>query len=49
LALAINILGIFKELEKKNCLKKSGNIFIINKIDQCTKNGEGEIIDSFKK
>ena len=44
-----NILGIFKELEKKNCLKKSGNIFILNKIDQCTKNGEGEIIDSFKK
>lgn len=44
-----NILGIFKELEKKNCLKKSGNIFILNKIDQCTKNGEEEIIDSFKK
>ena len=44
-----NILGIFKELEKKNSLKKSGNIFILNKIDQCTKNGEGEIIDSFKK
>ena len=44
-----SILGIFKELEKKNSLKKSGNIFILNKIDQCTKNGEGEIIDSFKK
>ena len=44
-----NILGIFKELEKKNCLKKSGNIFILNKIDQCTKNGVEEIIDSFKK
>ena len=40
-----NILGIFKELEKKNCLKKSGNIFILNKIDQCTKKGVEEIID----
>ena len=45
---ADNILNIFKELNKNNCLKKEGNLYILNKIDQCTKNGEGDIIDAFK-
>ena len=43
-----NILNIFKDLEKKNCLKKQNNLYILNKIDQCTKGGEGDIIDYFK-
>jgi GTPase Era involved in 16S rRNA processing len=43
-----NILDIFKELEKKNCLKKEDNLYVLNKIDQTTKGGEGEIIDAFK-
>lgn len=43
-----NILDIFKELDKKNCLKKENNLYILNKIDQCSKGGEENIIDSFK-
>lgn len=43
-----NILNIFQALEKKNCLKKEKNLYILNKIDQTTKGGEGDIIDSFK-
>ena len=43
-----NILDIFKELDKKNCLKKKNNLYILNKIDQCSKGGEENIIDSFK-
>jgi len=43
-----NIKKIFKKLEKKNCLTKKNNIYILNKIDQCTKEGEGDIIDTFK-
>ena len=44
-----NILNIFTSLEKKNSLCKSNNIFILNKIDQCT-GGSGEnIIEGFKK
>ena len=44
-----NILNIFIELENKNCLCKSNNIFILNKIDQCTAGNEDNIIESFKK
>lgn len=44
-----NILNIFKELEEKKCLKKNNNLFILNKIDQCTSGGKGIIIDSFKQ
>jgi len=42
-----NILDIFKELHKRKCLKTEGNFYILNKIDQCTKGGEGDIIDAF--
>ena len=42
-----NILDIFKELHKRNCLKTEGNFYILNKIDQCTKGREGDIIDAF--
>ena len=34
-----NILDIFKNLENKNCLKKEGNLYILNKIDRYTKGG----------
>ena len=44
-----NILNIIKRLDKKNCLKKKGNLFILNRIDEVTQNGEDEIISSFKK
>ena len=44
-----NILNIIKKLEEKNCLKKSGNLFILNRIDQTTQNGEEDIINSFKQ
>ena len=44
-----NILKIFNELDKKKCLKKKGNIYILNKIDQCTSNGNGEIIECFQQ
>jgi GTPase Era involved in 16S rRNA processing len=42
-----NILDIFKDLYKRNCLKTEGNFYILNKIDQCTKGGQGDIIDAF--
>ena len=41
-----SILNILISLEKKNVLKKENNLFILNKIDLCTK-GE-EIIEKFK-
>ena len=44
-----NILNIIIKLEKKKCLKKSGNLFILNRIDQITQNGEKEIIECFKQ
>ena len=44
-----NILNIIKRLDKKKCLKKSGNLFILNRIDQITQNGEKEIIEGFKQ
>ena len=31
--------NIFKDLENKNCLKKEGNLYILNKIDRYTKGG----------
>ena len=43
-----NILDIFKKLESEKCLKKEKNLYILNRIDQCTKGGQGEIIDAFK-
>ena len=43
-----NILNIFKRLEEKKCLKKSDNIFILNKIDQANENEE-EVINKFKQ
>ena len=52
-----NILNIIKKLEEKKCLKKSGNLFILNKIDNIkqTKNEEegdekeDEIVINFKE
>jgi GTPase Era involved in 16S rRNA processing len=44
-----NILEIFLKLEKKNCLKKKNNLFILNKIDHCRSEGEDNIIDKFKQ
>ena len=43
-----NILDIFKKLESEKCLKKEKNLYILNRIDQCTKGGQGDIIDAFK-
>ena len=43
-----NILNIIKRLENKKCLKKSGNLFILNRIDQINQNREDEIISSFQ-
>ena len=42
-----NVKEIFNELHKRNCLKTEGNFYILNKIDYCTKGGEGDIIDAF--
>ena len=42
------ITNIIKKLGKINCLKKTGNLFILNKIDKISENGEKEIIDKFK-
>ena len=44
-----NILNIFTKLEKKKCLCKKNNIFILNKIDLCTGGSEEDIVESFKK
>ena len=43
-----NILKIFNSLEDKNVLKKTNNLFILNKIDQRSKDEEENIIDTFK-
>ena len=43
-----NILNIFKKLEKKNCLKKENNLYILNKMDLCNTKEE-EIVDLFKQ
>ena len=43
-----NILDIFQELHKRNCLKTKGNFYILNKIDHCNKGSEANIIDNFK-
>lgn len=42
-------LSILKSLKNKNVMKNKDNIFILNKIDQCTKNGDENIINEFKK
>ena len=45
-----NIVNIIKEIGgKKKCLKKSGNIFILNKIDKATKDGDGDIVEKFRQ
>lgn len=45
-----NIVNIIKEIGgKKKCLKNSGNIFILNKIDKATKDGDGDIVDKFRQ
>ena len=44
-----NILNIIKGLDEKKCLKKQSNIFILNKIDYCSKDGDNNIIDKFKQ
>ena len=38
--------NIFANLEKKNCLKKEGNLYILNKIDRYTKGGD--VIEDFQ-
>ena len=43
------ILKIIKRLDAKKCLKKEGNLFILNRIDEVTQNGEDDIINSFKQ
>ena len=43
------IIDIIKKLEKKKCLKKSGNLFILNRIDEVTKVGKEDIINAFKQ
>ena len=45
---ADNVLNIFKKLEEKKCLKKTDNIFILNKIDKINQNEE-EVIYKFKE
>ena len=53
-----NILNIIKKLEEKKCLKKSGNLFILNKIDKIKQikredeegnKKESEVISNFKE
>ena len=44
-----SIFKIFKNLQSKNCLKREDNLYILNKIDECTCGGDGDIIDIFKQ
>ena len=44
-----SIINIIKNIDKKKCLKKSGNLFILNKIDRINQNTEEEIINKFKQ
>ena len=44
-----NVLNIINEINTKNCLKTTDNIFILNKIDQINKMTEEEIINEFKQ
>ena len=44
-----NILNIINRLDKKKCLKKRGNLLILNRIDQIAQNREKEIIEGFKQ
>ena len=43
-----NMINILKELDNKRCLKKEGNLYILNKIDCITTGGEN-IIEHFKQ
>lgn len=42
-----SVLNIFKQLEKKKCLIKENNIYILNKIDRCE--NRKEVINNFLK
>ena len=44
-----NISKILNSLQDNNVLSKENNLFILNKIDLCSKNGEENILDTFKK
>ena len=45
-----NVLNIFTSLEERKCLCKTKNIYILNKIDQCTSgDNEETIVEGFKK
>ena len=44
-----NIIKIIKKLEEKKCLKKTDNLFILNKIDKVSQNGEANVINEFKQ
>ena len=44
-----SIFKIFEKLQNKNCLKKEDNLYILNKIDECTCGGDGDIVDIFKQ
>ena len=43
-----NILKILHSLKDKNALKNENNLFILNKIDLCSRDGEENILDTFK-
>ena len=44
-----SVLSIFQALEKKNCLLKSGNLYILNKIDGNKEGGENDVIRNFNQ
>ena len=44
-----NIINILKKLDQKKSLKKTDNLFILNKIDKVFENGEEKVINSFKQ
>ena len=44
-----DVLHIFQNLNKKNCLLKSGNLFILNKIDANTEGGENDVVRTFNQ
>ena len=44
-----NIINILKKLDQRKSLKKTDNLFILNKIDKVIENGEEKVINSFKQ
>ena len=44
---SVNIINIINKLEEKNCLKKSGNLFILNKIDMIEEKTIGQFKQEF--